>query len=1016
MSLKPPLLSSSVFTGAAALVVLAMATPAAAQEAAAADAAVEELVVTGSRLRLQDFTAPAPVSTVTGEAIERSGLTNVTDLMQSYPALVGSTDSQDLANAGNRGSVGLNLLNLRNLGEKRTLVLVDGRRHVAGDPGTSSVDTNALPIALIDRVEVQTGGASAVYGADGVSGVVNFITKKNFDGLEIRSQYGWSDLGGGETSFVSAVGGKNFLDDRANVTVALEYSNTDALDPRDRKFSRPGQREVLVNNPMRYNDGLDASVWGTHDLAFARDVRYIDTAPGGGVYTNDNASSLSGISFQGDGARWRDGLYVGGFSMIGGSGSPTDRFQTELLPGVERWTGYVAGSYELAENHRVFGEFKYNNAKTSFTSQPTFDYGIFVSIDNPFIPDAIRADALAPGGWATADTWLPEPGVLVARDNFDLGQVRREIERETFRSVVGLEGDLTPNVAYSVSYTYGQTKEDNRELNNRNNLRWFAAIDAVRDPATGNIVCRSSLDPTAIPHGDLFGNGVDAAAWAGAYASQAGGCVPVNIFGENVSDEARAWINGVARSSAKVEQHVLNGYISGDTGGVFELPAGPVGFVLGAEYRKEQSRTTPSDDELLGTQYGYDVTWLGQGVASSGEFDVYELFGEVAVPVLRDLPFIQSLDVTGAYRFSDYSTISTTHTWNVGGQWRITDDVMVRASRARAVRAPNISELFLPQSQTFKIITDPCDYRNVEAGSEFRLANCTAALGFDPVAAQFINTTSSSVEGVIGGNPNLGPEKGDTWTLGAVVTPRFAPGLSISVDYYRIRLKDAVNLFTANTIIESCYDLEQPNDFCNLFTRDASTGFVDSFQEYSVNVSKYETEGFDIVAQYRLKPADFGIERDIGEFQFSLAANRTTKLEFTEVEGADPSSELGYAGAPKWQANLDVTWMWNDLLVNYGFNWFDETKRYTDERRASNPNYVPAEYWTISERATHDIQVQYTLKDRYALYGGVNNFTNQLPDRGTTGLATTGAAAFTSGASPVGPMGRYFYVGLKASF
>lgn len=1016
MSLKPTLLSSSVFTGAAALVVLAMATPVAAQEAAAADAAVEELVVTGSRLRLQDFTAPAPVSTVTGEAIERSGLTNVTDLMQSYPALVGSTDSQDLANAGNRGSVGLNLLNLRNLGEKRTLVLVDGRRHVAGDPGTSSVDTNALPVALIDRVEVQTGGASAVYGADGVSGVVNFITKKNFDGLEIRSQYGWSDLGGGETSFISAVGGKNFLDDRANVTVALEYSNTDALDPRDRKFSRPGQREVLVNNPMRYNDGLDASVWGTHDLAFARDVRYIDTAPGGGVYTNDNATSLSGISFQGDGAPWRDGLYVGGFSMIGGSGSPTDRFQTELLPGVERWTGYVAGSYELAENHRVFGEFKYNNAKTSFTSQPTFDYGIFVSIDNPFIPAAIRADALAPGGWATADTWLPEPGVLVARDNFDLGQVRREIERETFRSVVGLEGDLTPNVAYSVSYTYGQTKEDNREFNNRNNLRWFAAIDAVRDPTTGNIVCRSSLDPTAIPHGDLFGNGVDAAAWAGTYASQAGGCVPVNIFGENVSDEARAWINGVARSSAKVEQHVLNGYISGDTGGVFELPAGPVGFVLGAEYRKEQSRTTPSDDELLGTQYGYDVTWLGQGVASSGEFDVYELFGEVAVPVLRDLPFIQSLDVTGAYRFSDYSTISTTHTWNVGGQWRITDDVMVRASRARAVRAPNISELFLPQSQTFKIITDPCDYRNVEAGSEFRLANCTAALGFDPLAAQFINTTSSSVEGVIGGNANLGPEKGDTWTLGAVVTPRFAPGLSISVDYYRIRLKDAVNLFTANTIIESCYDLEQPNDFCNLFTRDAATGFVDSFQEYSVNVSKYETEGFDIVAQYRLKPADFGIERDIGEFQFALAANRTTKLEFTEVEGADPSSELGYAGAPKWQANLDVTWMWNDLLVNYGFNWFDETKRYTDERRASNPNYVPAEYWTISERATHDIQVQYTLKDRYALYGGVNNFTNQLPDRGTTGLATTGAAAFTSGASPVGPMGRYFYLGLKASF
>ena len=1013
MFLKPSLLSSSAFTAAALFAIAA--TPAAAQDASSA-VAVDEIVVTGSRIRLQDFTAPAPVSTVTGESIARSGLTNVTDLMQSYPALVGSTDSQDLANAGNRGSVGLNLLNLRNLGEKRTLVLVDGRRHVAGDPGTSSVDTNAIPIALIDRVEVLTGGASAVYGADGVSGVVNFITKKNFEGLDIRSQYSWSDLGGGQNSFISAVGGKNFLDDRANLTVALEYSNTDALDPRDRKFSRAGSRELLINNPMRYNEGLDASVWGTHDLAFARDVRYIDTAVGGAVFSNNTSSSLSGANFQGDGAPWRDGLYAGGFSMVGGSGTPTDLFQTELLPGVERWTGYVAGHYELTPNHRLFGEFKYNNAKTSFTSQPTFDYGIFVPIDNPFIPDSIRESALAPGGWATADSPLPAPGVLVGRDNFDLGQVRREVERETFRSVIGLEGDLSSSVAYNLSYTYGQTKEDNRELNNRNNLRWFAAIDAVRDPATGAIVCRSSLDPSAMPLGDLYGNGIDPAAWAGAYASQAGGCVPVNIFGESISDEARQWINGVARSSAKVEQHVLNGFISGDTSEVFELPAGPIGFVLGAEYRKEESRSTPSDQELLGAQYGYDVTWLGQGVVSGGAFDVYELFGEVAVPVLRDLPFIQALDVNAAYRFSDYSTISTTHTWNLGGQWRITDDVMVRASRARAVRAPNISELFLPQSQTFRTITDPCDYRNVQAGSEFRLANCTAALGFDPIANQFINTTSSSVEGVMGGNRNLGPEKGDTETLGAVFTPRFAPGLSISVDYYRIRLKDAVNLFTANTIIESCYDLQQPNDFCNLFTRDPASRFVDSFQEYSVNVSKYETEGFDIVAQYRLRPADLGIERDIGEFQFSLAANRTTKLEFTEVEGADPSSELGYAGAPKWQANFDLTWMWKDLLVNYGFNWFDETKRYTDERRASSPNYVPAQYWNYSERATHDIQVQYTLQDRYALYGGVNNFTNQLPDRGTSGVGATGAAAFTGGATPVGPLGRQFYVGLKASF
>lgn len=1020
MPTRHSLLASTLLSSAAALTVLTSPQAAFAQDEAVA---VEELVVTGSRIRLQDFVSPNPVSTLTGEAIERSGVTNVTDLMENYPALVGSTDTQALSNASERGSVGLNLLNLRNLGTKRTLVLVDGRRHVAGQAGSAAVDTNAIPVALIDRVEVLTGGASAIYGADGVSGVVNFITKRNFDGLDVRAQYGWSDLGGGEESFISALGGRNFMDGRANLTVGLEYSNRDALDPQDRDFSRVGQRETLVNNPADYpdeNPGVDRAAWGDTDLVFARDGRYIDTALGGGVYTRADfdPNTLSGVSFQGNGAPWQDGLYTGGFSMLGGSGTPLDLFQTELVPGLERWTGYVGGMYEITPDHRMFADFKYNNAKTSFKSQPTFDYGILVPIDNPYIPDSIRADALAPGGMA-APGGLLNPGVLVARDNFDLGNIRREIERETFRGVIGFEGDLSPSVAYNVSYTYGQTKESNTELNNRNNLRWFAAIDAVRDPSSGNIVCRSTLDPSAIPDGDQFGTPVDADAWNSVYVAggQASGCVPINIFGEGgISPEAAAWINGEATSSAKIEQQVFSAYITGDSSQAFSLPAGPVGFVLGTEYRKEKSTDTPSDDELLGAQLGYDVTWLGQGAVERGEFEVHELFGELAVPVLRDLPLVDSFDLNLAYRFSDYSTIGATDTWNIGAQWRVTPDLMIRGSRARAVRAPNISELFLPQSQTFRTITDPCESDNVQAGTEFRVANCTAALGFDPTQVEFINTTSSSVEGVVGGNPDLKAETGDTQTLGVVFTPQFAPGLSMSLDYYRITLTDAVNLFTANTIIESCYDLEQPNDFCGLFTRDPNSQFVDSFQEYSVNVSSYETAGFDFSMQYLLNPVDFGVERDIGTFQFNLVANRLTKLEFVAIDGAEASSELGFAGAPKWQANFDVTWLWNDLMVNYGFNWFDETKRFTDERRASNPNYVPDGYWTWSPRETHDIQVQYAFQDRYQAYAGINNFTNQLPDRGSTGTASTGAAAFTEGASPVGPVGRYFYVGMKSSF
>lgn len=1021
MNVRSKLLSSTLLSGVAAAL---LAQPAFAQETVA-DAAVEELVVTGTRLRMQDFVSPNPVSTLTAETIERSGVTNVTDLMKDHPALVGSTDSQDFSNAANRGDVGLNLLNLRNLGTDRTLVLVDGRRHVAGTPGSAAVDTNSIPVALIERVEVLTGGASAVYGADGVSGVVNFITKRNFEGFEGRAQYGWSEDGGGENSFLSMIAGENFMQDRGNLTVAFEYSKTDPIDPRDRSYTRPGNREVLVQNPGRFDQtdpSFNPGAWGTTDLVFARNVRYIDSALGGGVYTNLNATSLSGVSFYGDGSPWRDGLYAGGFNMIGGSGTQTDLFQTELTPGIERWTGYAAVNFDLSANHRFFGDVKFVRAKTSFTSQPTFDYGIFVSPDNPFIPATILADALSDGGLATqegADAFgLPEPGVLVARDSFDLGNVKRDITRETFRTVIGFEGDITSSIGYNVSYTYGQTKENNRELNNRNNERWFAAIDAVRDPTTGNIVCRSTLDPSAIPYGDLFGRGTDPASWGTTFTpGPNSGCVPVNIFGENtVSDEARAWINGTARSHSKIQQHVLSAYVSGDSSQAFELPAGPVNFVLGAEYRKEKSDFVPSDEELLGAQLGYDITWLGQGVRTQGEFDVTELYTELNVPLLRDLSFTKSLDLNLAYRYSDYSTSGSTSTWNVGGQWRINDDLMIRGTRARAVRAPNITDLFLPQTQTFKTITDPCETLNVQAGSEFRVANCTAALGFNPVTQEFIDTTSSSTEGTVGGNPELKPEKADTETIGFVFTPSFVPGLSVSLDYYRIHLKEAINFFDVNTILESCYDLQQPNEFCDLIQRDPTTKFVTSFQEFGVNVSEYKTAGFDFQVLYSLNPADFGVQRDIGTFNIQLLANKLEKLEFMEVEGAAVTSEVGYVGAPEWQANLDITWRYKSWSVNYGYSWFDETKRFTDERRASNPTYVPDDYWMISERSVHDIQVQYDMENNYSLYGGINNFTNQEPDRGTDGLETTGAAAFTEGASPVGALGRFFYVGVKATF
>lgn len=1007
MSLRTRLRDTSSLAGglAAALLFAAPAfaqdaTQPAAQDDEAAESQLSEIVVTGTRIRVPDYEGSAPVASVSGEALLNAGVTNVTDFLTDQPALVSSTTLQDNSNAGDRGSVGLNLLDLRNLGSQRTLTLVNGRRHVAAQPGSQSVDINTIPVALIERVDILTGGASAIYGADGVSGAVNFVLKDDFEGLDIRAQTGWSDQGGGENNFVSVLAGRNILDGAANFTIGAEYSTTDKLGIEDRDFSSLAGRETLVANP-------DYGQPGEYQRIFVRNARYIDTSPGGSVYTDlDFGDSLSGVDFNGDGTPFQDGVYTDGFVMIGGDGSQLAAFGTDLIPELDRASLNATFNVEINPKATFFGELKWVNTQTQFQSQPSFDYGIFVAMDNPFMPQSIRDAANAPGGIAGALR-----GVLIARDNFDLGFITRDVERNTYRGVLGLRGDLTDNLAYEVSLNYGRTHERNTEGNNRINERFFAAIDAVDEGqfltgvANGNIVCRSDLDPTAVPVGDFFSGGFDGSTWGSTFTPGANsGCQPLNIFGDGVgSQEALDWILTESTTLNTVEQFVLNGFVSGDTTGMFELPGGPVSFVLGAEYRREEARSLPSILELQAAQLGSDITWLGEAKPLKGEIEVKEVFGEVYLPLLQDLPFVQNLTVNGAYRYSDYSTAGEADAWNLGLRWDVNDSVGFRSSLARAVRAPNISELFLPVSQTFALLSDPCDDSNYQAGDNpaVREANCRAALGLGPNDPYtFNNTTSSSVEGVIGGNQDLKPEEADTFTAGVVLRPSFIPGLSLALDYYDVELENAIQFFSAQAIVNKCYDLPQPNQFCDLISRDPTTQFIDGFEQFGVNVASYRTTGYDLTLRYRLDPADWGIQQDIGRFGVALTANKLEELTFIE----DPSNPLsvdetvGEQFVPEWQASLDVSWEWRDLFVNYGYNWFDETRRF--EGRPDD--YIDPRYANYSARSTHDVQVRYNVNERTAVYGGVNNIGDQQPDRGLTDY-------------PVGPLGRYFYLGLNMS-
>lgn len=963
---------------------LALSTPAHAQAPGADDdTLVEEIVVTSSRIRRPEDSFSNPVVAIEAEAILNSGTTNLSNYLKELPALVGSLDANDGAGSNAFiGGTGLSLLDLRNLGVERTLVLVDGRRHVAALPGTAAVDVDTIPIALVDRIEVQTGGASAIYGADGVSGVVNFIMKKDFEGVDARAQVGRSGHGDADTKIFSVAAGQNFAEGRGNFTFALEYATEERLHSSRRSFGRSETAAAFMQNPDDPDDDPNVP-----DEIPITDVRFYDSSPEGAVYVLDENNDLYAF-LNGDGTPFDTGSFIPPFYQQGGSGTPTTGYIGDLLPELNRYTGNLFFNYEFSPAARLFAELKYSQSESYSESSPSFDFFLTIPTENAFLPPSVAAAAEAVG--ATE--------VYVSRDHFDLGIRNEDIDRKTTRAVLGIGGDITDRIRYEASYVYGESKIENLIGNNRYNDRFAAALDAVIDPGTGEPVCRSSLEPSAAPI-NLFDPtlGWDTfdplpGTWAGSFTpGPDSGCVPVNIFGNgSVSEEAAAWIMTDSLARAKIEQQVVQAYVSGDTGDWFELPAGALGFAFGAEWREEKSESTPPIEDTLGLTFGNVL------LPVKGRYDVAELFGEVNVPLLEQAPFAEHLSMDGAIRLSDYSTTGTATTWKIGMIWAPISDIAFRGTIAEATRAPNIDELFDPGGQDFEGIDDPCDINRLDEGSSTRAANCAAllsGLGVDPTS--FTDPNSSTIPGESRGNPNLAEEVADTTTFGIVLRPRFLPSFSFAVDWYDIELKDAISVASAEESAQICVDSPTiDNDFCDLTTRAPGTGGITSFVQSPQNVANFRTEGYDFTANYRLDP---GADR-WGEFNFRVIGNKLEKLTFINLPGSEPDPELGEEDRPEWQANFDLTWELKSLLVNYGFNYIDKTYRYTFQERRANPDIVAPEYRKYDARSTHDVQVRYNLANGIAVYGGVNNLTNQKPDIGRTFY-------------PVSAVGRFWYVG-----
>lgn len=918
-----------------------------------------DIVVTGSRIARPDYEAPNPIVSFNATNIQQSGNTNLTDFLQRVPALNASRDRTDTSGGngtyGSFGQTGLNELNLRNLGTNRTLVLVNGRRHVAGEPNTAAVDINSIPTDLIDRVDVLTGAVGAIYGADGVTGVVNFILKRDFEGITGRAQLGISGYGDAGNHFASLAAGKNFGDGRGNLTLAYEYNSDDAVANDDRPFLTQARRKYLIPN-----DGAGPS------NILVGDLRYDGESPLGTVF-------VGGKTFDGLGRPYDNGTPAA-YYRTGGVGSEIAGFyQGDIFPKTERHAVNLLGHYDFSDAFKLSIEGKYVQNRTSSFGQITGTYGYPVSISNPFVPQSIRTAAIEAGAVNEDGFFVPAP-ISVNRDNFDYGRPGEEDLRRTYRGVIDASGRISDHATWDAYYEYGRTSVRITKMGDRLSKQYSDALDAVLDPATGRIVCNPANNPTAA-------------------------CIPISLFGPGPATRQQLDYFLVDDTShASITQQVASASVSGDFGQFFELPGGAIKFAFGGEYRREASRFDPNANLLNANFFQYDEPGLVQ--ASRGRFDVKEAFGELDVPILKDVPFASVLSVGAAGRYSHYSTVGDTDTWQFNGTWAPIRDITFRGSYGRAVRAPNIGELFQPTSSTSAFFTDPCTPDQINNGTQYRQANCTATLQAVGATSRPELQTGQFVNGTSAGNQSLKPEVARTWTAGVLLRPSFLRGFNASVDWYDIDLKDAINTIDPNGLAVQCVDQPTaPNQFCNQFTRAQGTGIINSFTVGPLNVARFHTAGLDINLDYLVRTANFGT------FDLRLVAGYLDKLEQVGIPGAPVINNVDQSGAPRWTANFSPTWTDGPLTINYNLRFSNATLVYDRNTIAADPNIVAREYFRYSALWQHDAQVKLQLEDGFAFYLGVNNFTNQKPDPYSYATNT-----------PISPLGRYFYAGARFNF
>lgn len=866
---------------------------------------LEEIVVTGSRLVRTGFETPSPVVMIGTEDIAANSSPALGDLLNRLPQLrttFGLNNSSRFI-----GTAGIGSLDLRGLGTQRTLVLVNGRRHVSASDGSQTVDVNSIPTDMVERIEIITGANSAVYGADAVAGVVNFILKDDFEGLRFRASGGDAgDSDFGRTSLALTLG-QNFADGRGNALFSIGYEEQDLLTAGERggdfvrswgEIANPASMDTIENG-IQIDDGIPDRIFVPNQGFWALSRNGTTPTLNGRLADDGSFIPLDQASFE----------FIEGNSC-GGENCPfldLDTFQV-LQAAFERYTLDANFTFDLAPNAEWYLESKYSNVRSDQQGQPSFDFGapIIIQRDNAFVTPSLGAEMDAQGASAIA----------LRRFNIDVGLRTEENTRETFRAVSGLRGDIgDSNFSYDVFANYGRTTIERVNLNNRIDERWASAQDAVRIDAAGATALRGSgLNPLAEAGDIVCRSTLQEAQGEDSGFSPLGyvGCVPINVIGFNqMSQESRDFVNTTALSTSELRQTQLAATVYNPE--LIEAWAGPIGAVVGLEYREETSSTE-------GDAFSQLVPTFFNALADTvGDFDVTEVFTEASLPLLRDAPLAQDLTIEGAVRFSDYSTIGSTTTWEARLNWQPFDDLRFRFNAGEALRAPTIDDLFAPAGENFGPVNDPCDFENIDEGRNgraVRIANCQALGIADP--ENFDSLDEESIQLLQGGNPNILEEEATTFTAGFVYTPSFIDGLQLSVDYYEIEITEAISLTATQSIADRCVD--DPggidNQFCALVTRD-SVGNITLINRFPLNLNELTSTGYDFEIDYTFDVGTFGTlqNRLVGSYleeREFLLNSADGDVDIVDGELGDPKLQLNYRGSllfGNWTTFLQLRWI-----------------------------------------------------------------------------------------------------------